>query len=433
MLHRTAALLLTDVRTKDDSNYTQTVAPRSIDGTSVLTIPYTPLLLSANVLRLWESFKTDVINIAASTIFRGSTNPHGLRPRNVNWSKTCESFATGQNQYILTESTSSGKNKNWLFLENIIKEYYMHIHLLNDFLKTQATRQPSSFIQVSRKIKKLEIEFNKIFEDLSHTAKQFSLKKMVFPKKEKEAFRNFINSNGGDTTTLYSKYLEISAQSFKLSREHSFLCERPQKWRQKYIELETGLGVGKELLINPSTAPPRLFEMWCFYEFVNILCHTKGIGIAQKCFIQPNQDLELFSADNIGQFYYNFRGKKHRFDQMKSSRNSKILKRTCVEWYMELDDGMQIVFDTKYKKWSSIDNLQVLGYMTDFNADIGIIIFSEELKLNNYSSPIIQKDRIIAVEFDNGKKFIALSLTPSKEYEAVNKRAINELVEILFK
>ena len=141
--------------------------------------------------------------------------------------------------------------------------------------------------------------------------------------------------------------------------------------------------------------------------------------------ISGQQNQRVFKVPRIGEVYYNYRG---------VGQASKVLRNSCIEWFIRCPNGRRIVFDTKYKEWAGRDNLTVLGYMLDFDAVMGAVAFPKNLPTNRYNKASISNEAFISVKTGAGRRFCALRLTPNGFFHADNELSmeflLNELLHV---
>ena len=435
MLNRTAAILLSDHR--NTSSKEGTVSGVGIkqlkkeqDAQLVLLAP---LLLSLNVSRLWDQFNKIVISKLKKVFDNSNHLIQSRRPKNINWNDTFENLAEGieKVEFNKTEDGHNEEEKNILFL--IIIEYQSHIDLLLSHLADQSI--PPQMVQVLENLQRIKEKLSHILEDLKETHCPL-YENLVAPPTIIEAFLALLKADTTEFSKKLDQYIRKSSVILGLKNLKNANCVGSMQWRKSYLSLNTGLGSGRDLLIKPTTDVPHLFELWCFYEFVNALILAGKFDISQYCYISSKSNLKLFSINDVkGNIYYNFHGEPilNAPKNGKQYYASKILKRTNVEWFMEYPNN-RIVFDTKYKRWNSNDNLTVLGYMKDFEANVGIVIFAKSFDKNAYNDTFFLNEEmaISNLNEDGDQKFIALKLMPDLESQETNQRTLQILIDHLF-
>lgn len=437
MLSRTAGLLLSDYRNSTMSeDISSTFGIKEIDKENNLQIILlAPLLLSLNACRLSNDFFHKVIAQLDKIIIseNGTLNQNEkFNNKNINWSATFHHIYNGGEGYKLKKNNSYlKKEKESLFL--IALEYNCHLELLLAFLDSHEL--PAQMLQISTKVEEINVQLTQTLNKLRRSD-PLIYARLNIPSILPESFSKLLKCSLVEFPNYFAEYEIKSNQELNLESLYTPECIIAKKWRESYLSLKTGLGNGSDLLIKPTTENSYLFELWCFYEFVNVLANDKKIGIAQNCFLSSKKNLKPFSIYDNGNVYYNFQGKTlfNYSNNIQKKYSSKILKRTCVEWFIEY--GMdRIIFDTKYKNWNSADNLTVIGYMSDFSANIGVVIFDKNFDKEAYDNPDFLNNEIAVKKFsDNGrtKKFIALQLTPNAEHHDLNQETLKILAGHLF-
>ncbi len=415
MLERTAALVMTDLRSVKQLGDAW-VGIRALDKDS-LFIPYVPLLLSLNILRLWSRFQVTVI----APLLR-IAGPKSSDARFVDWDSTFKSIHQGESlvSYRSRECRPRSGTKEKQVLVGMVLEISSHLRLLMEALK-----EPNG----AGRTNKLVVQMKAMYDDLEMLIKKTTVCNQMDDMRDELAalegmFRSIVNGKAEESPRALEAYVEYHPTYLNTTGLDLSVLKESLAWRYAYLNLSTGLGPGRELLVRGSTDIPHLFEMWCFYEVINQM-KREGVHTIQRSKISGRWDLEVFNIQNIGRVYYNYHGVKRNEDQ----RLSKILKGSCVEWYILLTNGSSIVFDTKYKKWSSADTLTVLGYMADFGARMGVVVFGKDFPLNSYATTRAQvvEDSFILTEVPNGY-FCGMRLVPRPDWQKRNEQVIRLFV-----
>ena len=426
MLERAATLILTDFRSSNNSVYTATVGINdSAENDSDRIIFHKISLIGLNILKSWMDFQKYVLNHLEKFITSSSNKSDNLpKSKNINWSQTFENIYNGNEKIIFKKTEKSVLDIDYFFLYQVFLEYHIHTEEVLKYF--DRNKYPKNYEQIIAKLKEVDsilLEVNSWINKEHNPHQQIQ----SFIVKTKNEFNKLLSNTLEDS---FEKSLFSYINSMSFEYEETIICnlqtQHALHWRENYLKFETKIGVGKDILITSTTDIPHLFELWCFCEFIFVLLQKRQNSISQYCYINPKRNIELLSISDGGQVYYNYMGHKTSGNATTSSH---ILKRTCVEWYIEYK-GIKIVFDTKYKDWNSNDNLTVLGYMKDFQANVGIVIFSNNFDSNAYHSTK-GNENIIYTEREN-EKFIALKLRPMPQYQEENHETLSLLISYLF-
>jgi hypothetical protein len=82
-------------------------------------------------------------------------------------------------------------------------------------------------------------------------------------------------------------------------------------------------------------------------------------------------------------------------------------------------------------KWNQSENRNVMGYMVDFGADAGIVVFSSDLRTEAYANAVDRDENIVIIDVGEGKTFVAMCMNPSAAHMAANRRALDTLMRHL--
>ncbi|MDR0970077.1 MAG: hypothetical protein LBM67_06030 [Lentimicrobiaceae bacterium] len=423
MLERASTLILTDFRSSNKSVYSAAVGINdSAENDSDRIVFHKISLIGLNILKSWKDFQKYVLNHLEKIIRKDSNELPN--PKNVNWSQTFENIYNGGGKVIFKKTEKNVLDIDYLFRYRVFLEYYIHTEeILKYFDKKKC---PKNYEQIIVKLKEIcNILSDKI--DKNYSSHQIIQSFIVKTTKEFKVLLS--NTLGDEFEKSLSSYISSMSSEYEKAAIiiNNLQTQYALHWRENYLKIETKIGVGKDILITSTTDIPHLFELWCFCEFIFVLLQKRKNYVSQYCYINSKRNLELLSISDSGQVYYNYMGQKTSGN---ATTSSNILKRTCVEWYIEYR-GAKIVFDTKYKDWNSNDNLTVLGYMKDFQANIGIVIFSNNFDASAYSSNI-GNENIICSQPQKNEKFIALRLRPMSQYQQENHKTLSLLISYLF-
>ena len=129
ILNRTASLLLTDLRF---SPSIMNSLHRSIgiidtrDGKSNL-IPFAPLLMCINIMRLWPKFKELVLNPFLNLPLFDAHKSMEIVHRYIDWGETCNSIAKGNGEFVTRNRIYNYQDADKMLFTLVILEYRMHI------------------------------------------------------------------------------------------------------------------------------------------------------------------------------------------------------------------------------------------------------------------------------------------------------------------
>lgn len=432
MLRRTAAILLADERRSESFSIAATVSPYALSSAEQTVVPWTPLLLAANISRMWPSFRHAVLEPFANATKRAIGFSALARPKHVDWNRTACSLLSDTEQVFIRADAAAREFDESRVLIFLVAEVRIHLHELCTELDTHALSSPG-IVTLREQLQEMRHELLLCWERrscqelLEKTCEQFPLDSIS------GAFCELLLSARSCTKDAYERYLKVSAEAVGLASYSQHSHDASCLWRDTYLSLATGLGPGRDLIVKGTTDVAHLYELWCFMEIANHLAARSALCVIQERPIRAGKDQLLFWSDVLGKVYYNFGGRTIGRSLPRGA--SKILQDSCVEWFFVLPDGRRAVLDTKFKAWSSRDNLSVLGYMADFSAQVGIVVFAQELRREAYAHPEVLKDDLVAVRVDGVTDglFVACSLQPRPEFQLRNATVLSAICDILSK
>jgi hypothetical protein len=431
MLERTSALLLSDVR-KPNAYGTSRVSPASLrlDHNSI-PIPFVPLLLGMNLIRLWTSGGRDLFSVLPESCSKDSDLRDGDCSF-VDWEETYGRLLKGGQVPALRDPDSDIRKSDGELFCKVANEFALHLGQIQRKIDYFSLKGGGGFESLQRALAAVKDEFNSLRAGWEHLEERHDVGHAAQFQDVSDRYASLMNHEFSDFKTYYDDYLAVTGKWIDCDGEISEMAQKILTWRADYISLKTGLGPGGDILVKPTTDVPHLYELWCFSEFVNALARRDDCQVRQVCLLEGRQNLRVFSIAGglIGDVFYNYRGGEDPHAQLKG----RSLPATRVEWHIKRRDGSSIIIDTKYTPWNTGDDLTVKGYVVEFGASAGIVIFPTSIPAGNYPNyPEVTNglpDRF-GVHVGRYGKFFCLQLEPDLGSQNLNHQVIDSALSQL--
>ena len=204
--------------------------------------------------------------------------------------------------------------------------------------------------------------------------------------------------------------------------------------RNQYLDCKVWIYEEIKLLLKQYHDLNKLFEFFCFIEVIEGLKREDYWNVIPNIFLSTNAKKPIAKIDHNHLIFYDYRGEK-KF-QKTSAENIKLpaIDNIFVEWIIvnKKNFTKSILIDTKFGKWNSREILKVIGYLSCYGINYGVIIFKYDLHNIGFKGEKLGNN-IFRIDMKNNQHLYILCMKPLPLYEEINKITINLLVKDLRK
>jgi len=354
---------------------------------------------------------------------------------NINWEKTLEKWSkdieTKNEIYVCSTLKESPDKLAINVIAKIISEVILHAEILLEELRSNNLEIHSpTYNDLIKQIEK-KITTLKLFID--RKLKQFLNfdKKVEFEQNVNNLFKNVLHQNSGHWgITLFDNYRRKINITYDGKSQFASMIV---KVRNQYLDCKVWIYEEIKLLLKQYHDMNKLFEFFCFIEVIDGFKREDYWNVIPNIFLSTHSRKPLTKIGHNHLIFYDYREKKFQKGSIQTQLSSAI-SNIFVEWIIVNNKCLtkSILIDTKFRKWDSRETLKVIGYLSCYGINYGVIIFKEKPSHDiDFGDKL--GDNIVRVNMKNNQHLYILFIKPSRDCEDDNKITINLLINDLRK
>lgn len=357
----------------------------------------------------------------------------------IDWHETFKNMYKGIDKTAIRVRKQQISQEQAKLVTYLLNEFIIHARTISKHINENTINADSEYIQstiieIDQVINRVELLVNNMFAQYKYTNDMQNYE-------IENCLKNILLTYDYNYKPIFEEYKKMFRP--KLSRRNftTDFVKNLINLREQYLTCNIWLTEKLGFKFDQNLDKAHLYEFWCFNEFALVAQKIGFANTVQNSFISKNRKGPEFQLNSSYWAFFDYRSS--RFNDVKAKQifppqifnYIAALKSVYVEWFIKNVKNYEksMIIDTKYGRWNSRELLKVLGYMTNYAVEKGVIIFRYNFpKGENVGRKIT--DGLILIETPSPcqKTLWVMNLVPSIKYEEKNRQILEIFIKHAF-